>query len=211
MSSAQLSGAIELASLLASRICHDVVGPVGAIANGIEMLESDDSEENRELALQLMGRSARQASASLQLMRMAFGAGSSAGSVIDLNDAARLLREYFDFERADLELELPSAVAPRPVVRVLLNLVIFAVRAIPRGGVIRVRADLDGEAMAIAIEAEGPKARVPDVTPLVTGGDGDPTLDPHSIQPHLTGLLLQAAGMTAATDLDGERFTITAR
>lgn len=203
-------GSLDLASLLASRICHDVVGPVGAITNGLELLESDDSPETRELAMQLVEKSARQASAALQLMRLAYGAGGSAGSMIDLADASKLLTHHFEHERADLEIKLPVAVAPRSEVKVLLNLALFAVRAIPRGGVVRVVAEMDGERMKIRVEAEGINARIPDTTPLVTGEAHETPLDPHSIQPYLTRLLLQAAEMQATAELDGERFTLTA-
>lgn len=188
-----------------------MVGPVGAITNGLELLESDDSPETHELAMALVAKSAAQASATLQLMRLAYGAGASAGTMIDLADAARLLTAYFEHERADLELDLPVSVAPRSAVRALLNLVIFAVRAIPRGGMVRARATIDGERMEINVEAEGVNARVPDTTPLITGEPCEEALDPHSVQPCLTGLLLSAAGMSAVAALDGERFTIVAR
>ncbi|MEW5424309.1 histidine phosphotransferase family protein [Amorphus sp. 3PC139-8] len=210
MSNDEILGSVDLASLLASRICHDVVGPVGAITNGLELLESDDSEETRELAMQLVEKSARQASAALQLMRLAYGAGGSAGSMIDLADATKLLTHHFEHERADLEIELPIAVAPRSAVKVLLNLALFAVRAIPRGGLIRVAAEMDGERMKIRVDAEGINARIPDTTGLLTGETDEGPIDPHSIQPYLTRLLLREADMKATAALDGERFTLTA-
>ena len=211
MSSEELLGSLELASLLSSRICHDVVGPVGAVINGLELLESDDSPETRDLAMQLVEKSARQASASLQFMRLAFGAGGSAGSMIDLADAGRMLEAQFEHERADLALSLPVAIAPRSAVKVLLNLAIFAVRAIPRGGTVTVTVEMDGEKAAFAIVAEGVRARVPDTTPFVVGEPSDVPLDPHSVQPYLTGLLARAAGLTVTAGLDEDRFSLDAR
>src|SRR5215213_5128653 len=79
--------ALDLAALLCSRVCHDIISPVGAIINGLEVLEEDNSEEMRVFANELIQRSARQASAKLQFARLAFGAAGSAGAEIDLADA----------------------------------------------------------------------------------------------------------------------------
>tara|TARA_R110002020_G_scaffold36937_2_gene111443 strand:+ start:2074 stop:2709 length:636 start_codon:yes stop_codon:yes gene_type:complete len=211
VSSEDLLSPTELASLLASRICHDVVSPVGAVINGLELLESDDSPETRELYMQLVAQSARQASASLQFMRLAFGAGASAGSMIDLADAGRMLEAQFEHERADLALTLPVAIVPRASVKVLLNLAIFAIRAIPRGGTVTVTVELEGETPTFSIVAEGVKARVPDTLGYVLGEPSDVPLDPHSVQPYLTGLLAREVGLTVTAGLDGDCFTLDAR
>lgn len=212
--SEELLGSLELASLLSSRICHDVVGPVGAIINGLELIESDDTPETRDLALQLIEKSATQASAALQFMRLAFGAGGSAGSMIDLADARTMLEAQFENERAELALSLPVAVAPRAQVKVLLNLAVFAVRAIPRGGTVSATVEmLDHDRIAVSVVAEGAKIRLPDTTPLVVGEACDVPLDPHTVQPYLTGLLVRAAGMQLTARLEEEdgRFVLDAR
>jgi histidine phosphotransferase ChpT len=82
-------GALDLAALLCSRVCHDLISPVGAIVNGIEVLEEDKDEETRTFALDLIKKSARNASARLQFCRLAFGAAGSAGSQIDTGDAEK--------------------------------------------------------------------------------------------------------------------------
>ena len=79
--------ALDLAALIASRVCHDIISPVGAINNGLEVLAEDNNEEMREFAMDLIRKSARQASAKLQFARLAFGAAGSAGASIDLGDA----------------------------------------------------------------------------------------------------------------------------
>ena len=81
--------ALDLAALLASRVCHDIISPVGAITNGLEVLEEETGEEMRSFAMDLIKKSARQASAKLQFARLAFGAAGSAGAEIDLGDADR--------------------------------------------------------------------------------------------------------------------------
>src|SRR4051794_41810820 len=79
--------ALDLAALLCSRVCHDLISPVGAIVNGLEVLEDDNDESTKTFALDLIKKSARQASARLQFCRLAFGAAGSAGGPIDLRGA----------------------------------------------------------------------------------------------------------------------------
>ena len=85
-------GALDLAALLCSRVCHDLISPVGAIVNGLEVLEEDKDEETKTFALDLIKKSAHQASAKLQFCRLAFGAAGSAGAQIDLGDAEKAAR-----------------------------------------------------------------------------------------------------------------------
>ena len=84
--------ALELAALLCSRVCHDLISPVGAIVNGLEVLDDNPKPEDREFALELIRKSAKTASARLQFCRLAFGAAGSAGAQIDLGDAQAMAR-----------------------------------------------------------------------------------------------------------------------
>src|ERR1700743_1471075 len=85
-------GALDLAALLCSRVCHDLISPVGAIVNGLEVLEENKDEETKTFALDLIKKSAGQASAKLQFCRLAFGAAGSAGAQIELGDAEKAAR-----------------------------------------------------------------------------------------------------------------------
>ena len=85
-------GALDLAALLCSRVCHDLISPVGAIINGLEVMEEDRDEETKTFALDLIKRSAAQASAKLQFCRFAFGAAGSAGAQIELGDADQFVQ-----------------------------------------------------------------------------------------------------------------------
>ena len=87
MAEAMELGALDLAALLCSRVCHDIISPVGAIINGLEVLDEDNGEDMRDFAFNLIRKSAAQASAKLQFARLAFGAAGSAGAEIDLADA----------------------------------------------------------------------------------------------------------------------------
>src|SRR3954466_1345278 len=93
---------LELAALLCSRVCHDVISPVGAIVNGLEVLEDENDPAMRDFALDLIRTSARQASARLQCARLAFGAAGSAGASIDLGDAEQVAHGLFQDDKITL-------------------------------------------------------------------------------------------------------------
>jgi histidine phosphotransferase ChpT len=118
---------LDLAALLCSRVCHDVISPVGAIVNALEVLEEDDPSM-RDFALDLIKKSARSASARLQFARLAFGAAGSAGAMIDLGDAGNVANGFLNDEKLSLDWEAPRALLPKNQVKLLLNLLVLAAR-----------------------------------------------------------------------------------
>ena len=102
---------LDLAALLCSRVCHDLVSPVGAIANGLEMMDEEDDQELHRLALELVRRSARQASAKLQFCRLAFGAAGGAGSLLDVGEAGDIARLFVAEEKVKLDWLAPRGAA----------------------------------------------------------------------------------------------------
>src|ERR1700733_12413257 len=123
---------LDLTALIASRICHDVISPVGAINNGLEVLEDEQDEDMRKIAMELVKKSARQASAKLQFCRLAFGAAGSAGAEIDTGDAESVARGFIEGEKVTLIWNLPRQLLPKNRVKLLLNLTMIAANAIPR-------------------------------------------------------------------------------
>jgi len=192
-------GDLDLAALISSRICHDVISPVGAIANGLEMLGEEQDEAMREQTMDLIRKSARQASAKLQFARLAFGAAGSAGAEIDLRDAERVARDFVQGKHS-LSWHGPAVTLPKNKVKLLLNLVALGVVALPRGGTVDVSITGEGPAVAFMVLARGEPARLPDhVAALLAGGNGV-ALDAHSIQPYYAGRVAAAAGMTVIVD-----------
>src|SRR5499433_465326 len=126
--------ALDLAALLCSRVCHDLISPVGAVVNGLEVLEEGKDEETRTFALDLIKKSAGQASARLQFCRLAFGAAGSAGAAIDLGDAQGVARGFLEDDKTKLEWNLTRVLLPKNRVKLLLNLLLLAGQTIPRGG-----------------------------------------------------------------------------
>jgi histidine phosphotransferase ChpT len=202
---------LDLAALLCSRVCHDVISPVGAIVNGLEVLDQDDDASMKEFALDLIRKSARQASARLQFARIAFGAAGSAGASIDLGDAGAVATGFLNDDKLTLKWNAPRALLPKNQVKLLLNLLMVATGAIPRGGVISADVTVDGEQGRFIITAGGPNARIPAHAPdLIAGRSETGTIDAHVVQPYYTGAIARAAGMRVDISIAGETVTILA-
>jgi len=196
-------GALDLASLLCSRVCHDAVGPVGAIVNGLELLDEDDSKDTMEMALDLIRKSARQASARLQFARIAFGAAGSAGSAVDLGYAQQLTEQFMQDEKVSLSWNTPRLYVEKNRVKLLMNLVVIALASIPIGGTIEVKMDGDAENPVFTLEARGPKPRLaPHLIDLLAGKSETGTVDAHGFQVFYTGEIARASGMDLSVTLD---------
>ena len=204
--------ALDLAALLCSRVCHDLISPVGAIVNGLEVLEEEKDEATKEFALDLIKKSARTASAKLQFCRIAFGAAGSAGAQIDLGDAETIARGFLEDDKTKLAWNLPRALSPKNRVKLLLNMLVIAGQAIPRGGRISVDPVGSGENMGFKVTAAGTNAKIPPAVPaLLTGEGSGEGLDAHRIQPFYAGLLARASGVKATIAMDGEAVVLTAQ
>jgi histidine phosphotransferase ChpT len=204
--------ALDLAALLCSRVCHDLISPVGAIVNGLEVLEEEKDEATKTFALDLIKRSATTASAKLQFCRIAFGAAGSAGAQIDLGDAEKIARGFFEDDKTKLAWNLPRALLAKNRVKLLLNMLLIAGQTIPRGGIINVDPLGEGEAMGFKVTADGVNAKIPPgVPPLLTGEGGVEMLDAHRIQPFYTGLLAKACGATVAFAMEGTAAVVAAQ
>ena len=203
---------LDLAALLCSRVCHDLISPAGAIVNGLEVLDESKDDETKSFAMDLIRKSARQASARLQFCRLAFGAAGSAGAQIDTGDAEAVARGFIEDDKTKLTWTLPRALLPKNRVKLLLNMLVIGTQAIPRGGVLAVEPVGAGEAMGFRIAATGMNARVPPAVPGLLAGDanGHP-IDAHGIQPYYAGLLAKDCGLTATVAAEGEAIVVSAR
>jgi histidine phosphotransferase ChpT len=204
-------GDLELAALVSSRICHDVINPVSAISNGLEMLGEEQDADMREAAMDLIRKSAAQASAKLQFARLAFGAAGSAGAEIDLRDAEKVGREFAaGTGKHEVVWDGPALTLPKNQVKLLLNLLGLGVAALPRGGTVSVAISGDASNIAFAVTAKGTKARLTDeVKALLTGGNGV-DVDAHSIQPYYAGRVAKAAGLSVTAEAGDEEVSFKA-
>lgn len=203
---------MDLAALLCSRVCHDVISPVGAIVNGLEVLEDDDDPSMREVAIELIKKSAYSASARLQFCRLAFGAAGSVGASIDTGDAEAVARGLLATEKTSLAWNAPRQFLAKNKVKLLLNLCLIAGATIPRGGVLTV--DLSGaeDSVAIQVASKGSNARLANgVTELLACEPEGGRVDAHSIQPYYAGLVARECGMEIEVEARPEGIVFSAR
>ena len=203
--------ALDLAALLCSRVCHDLISPVGAIVNGLEVLAEEKDEETKAFALDLIKKSAGTASAKLQFCRIAFGAAGSAGAQIDTGDAEKISRGFLEDDKTKLTWNLPRAFLPKNRVKLLLNMLLIAAQSIPRGGALTIDAIGEGETMGFKVGAAGTNAKIPPTASLLSAEAGEQSLDAHRIQPFYAGLLAKACGLTAGIAMEGEAVVVAAR
>lgn len=202
---------LDLAALLCSRVCHDLISPVGAIVNGLEVLEEEKDEETKNFALDLIRRSARNASARLQFCRLAFGAAGSVGVQIDVGDAENLARGFLEDDKTKITWNLPRILLAKNRVKLLLNMLIIAGQAIPRGGMLTVDPLGEGESLSFRITATGQNGRVPPHAAAFLAGTPEGAVDAHAIQPFYTGMLARACGLVAEVAAENDAIMVTAR
>lgn len=204
--------ALDLAALLCSRVCHDAVGPVGAIVNGLELLDEDDSAETQALSLDLIRKSSRQASARLQFARIAFGAAGSAGSAVDLGYAQQLTSQFMQDEKVSLNWNTPRLFVEKNRVKLLMNLVVIALASIPIGGNIDVTMEGDAENPEFHVIAKGPKPRLSQhILDLLAGKSETGTVDAHGFQVFYTGEIARTCDMVISVTVDETMVAIVAR
>jgi histidine phosphotransferase ChpT len=201
-------GAADLAALLCSRVCHDVISPVGAINNGLELLDEGGSDAD---ALDLIRTSALNASVRLKLARLAFGASGSVGASIDTGEAEKAAREFAAAEKkTEIEWNGPRAIIPKNQVKLLLNLFLVAYSSIPRGGNIVVTLENPEFDPKFTITAKGRMMRLPPKFMEINSGQVEEAIDAHAVQPYYTVMLADEAGMTLAAAQNPEEMIFTA-
>lgn len=202
---------LELAALISSKICHDVINPVGAIYNGLEILNEEEDAEAKSYALDVIRNVTEQASARLQFARFAFGAAGSAGSVIDLSTAEQISRGFVGKAKHRLVWSGPAGHLAKDRAKLLLNLVAAALTALPRGGEIQVEIIGPLDNCRFSVRCRGTGARPPHhLVEFLTGQPTGP-LDTQTIQPYYTARLAANAGMKLEVLKDGVDIVLSAR
>jgi histidine phosphotransferase ChpT len=176
---------IEFAALLVSRVCHDLVGPLGAVVNGMEVLEDERDPTMRADAIKLVTMSAEQALARIQFMRIAFGAAGSAGAELDLGEIGRLTSGLLQGGKVQLAWNAQRLYWPKDWAKLLMNATLLAADCLPRGGVVTVETGSDALAPSFLIRAQGTSARVTGEVAQALKGEAV-NVDARHVQPFLT-------------------------
>ncbi|MEN9683613.1 MAG: hypothetical protein RLZZ427_1364 [Pseudomonadota bacterium] len=154
---------LDLASLLCSRLCHDLLSPVGALANGLELLADEQNPEMRQHCFELLEQSARISADKLRFFRLAFGAAGGFGEQIPVEEARELVEALAaNNGRIAISWSLGAGVLPKAAIKVLLNLALIAIEALVRGGTLEIgveqrNSDIGGPVSEIAVRATGAK------------------------------------------------------
>ncbi|KLE32421.1 histidine phosphotransferase family protein [Aurantiacibacter luteus] len=153
-----MNSSIDLAALLCSRLCHDMLSPVGALNNGLELLADERDPEMRQRCLDLLEQSARTSASKLKFFRLAYGAAGGFGEMVPAEEPREVLQSLTaNDERVTLEWAVGEQSLVKPAVKVLLNLASIGLDALVRGGTLAVGAERSGGTTEIAIRAAGPR------------------------------------------------------
>lgn len=184
----------RLTALVASRICHDMVEPMSAIIQGLEMIKGADGKTDPD-ALSLLDHGVGKAWAKLEFFRFAL-AGAVAEGDSELEEGRAVAFKLYGVLKAELIWNAPPVAMPRPAVRVVVNLLLIANECLPRGGTVEVTAEKWGEGGEVRIIATGPRAKLREATAIALKGEApDDGLSGHTIHPALTGLLARQGGV----------------
>ncbi len=207
--------ATDLAAMLCSRVCHDLINPVGAIGNGLEVLSDPSQAAMAEGAQELIANSAKHARAKLEFARLAYGASSTAGTYFDTRECERVARILFEIEKADLDWQVPLILLPKHKAKLFMNMLLIASMAVPRGGLVKAEVvGPAGEETFRFTSTSDPEKRQKTLMPSgaegLLSGRPEEGVDARGIQPFYTGILARMTEMELKIGIENDVFTFTA-
>jgi histidine phosphotransferase ChpT len=196
----------DFASLLCSRLCHDLLSPVGALNNGLELLADEQDPEMRQRCLELLNESARASANKLKFFRLAFGAAGGFGETVDTREAQAAIEGLFgDNHRVRIGWMVEEPVMAKQAIKVLLNLALIAGDALIRGGQLDIGAEVIEGQVEIVVRADGPRIVLDPELRNALVGQGDASITPRAAAAHLVhALVAQGGGELQVSDPDAE-------
>jgi histidine phosphotransferase ChpT len=188
--------ALALSALISSRLCHDLINPVGALSSGLQVLDDPSMEGTmREAAMDLIRAGAQKAIALLSYARLAYGAAGGFGAQISLEDAQKALAALFEITKADLDWRIGTGLAAKENVKVLMVLAYAAADCVPRGGVVSITGSIDD----FTVTATGKKVLLNDDLVRALGGDAGGLTPKHTPALIASQLVASAGGKVTAS------------
>jgi histidine phosphotransferase ChpT len=179
-------------------LCHDLIGPIGAVSNGVEILYEENDPAVRDQALDLMAMSAGEAARRTEYYRVAFGAAAGRGADVEVNDLRRIAGALFERGRVSLEWPEPSNAVQRLGIeggKLALNLILLAASALPRGGTVLVELQESEDSLDIVVSATGQRAGLDeDVLAALRPHAEGTTIERQTAQPYLAARLVERLG-----------------
>ncbi len=208
--------ATDLAAMLCSRVCHDLINPVGAIGNGLEVLADPTQAAMAADAQDLIAKSAKQARAKLEFARLAYGASSTAGTDFDTRECERVAKIYFEIEKAELDWQIVPMLMPKHKAKLLMNMLLIAATAVPRGGVVKVAVEgpAGNESLILSATSDPEKKQktlMPSGAEGLLSGAPEGGVDARGIQPFYTGVLARLVDLDLKIGIEDGVFHFTAK
>lgn len=202
--------AVDFASLLCSRLCHDLLSPVGALNNGLELLADEHDPEMRARCLELLNESARTSANKLKFFRLAFGAAGGFGEEVDTREAKAALDGLFGSDgRIELGWMVPDVSLSKTAIKVLLNLSLIAGDALVRGGRLDIGAERGENGTEIVVRAEGPRLVLDgELRKALLGDVADDALTPRAAAAWLAHKIVVEAGGSIQISEPDEAFLL---
>ncbi len=191
-----MTSSLDLAALLCSRLCHDMLSPVGALNNGLELLADEKDPEMRQRCIDLLEQSAKTSANKLKFFRLAFGAAGGFGEMVSSEEAQQLLGALVDAdERLQLEWAVTEAKLSKSAMKVMLNLAAIGLDTLVRGGTLAVGAETHDGMTEIAIRAAGPRVAFDDtIGQALEGALDESALSGRTAPAHMIRLLVKEMG-----------------
>lgn len=188
----------DFASLLCSRLCHDLLSPVGALNNGLELLADEHDPEMRARCLELLSESAKASANKLKFFRLAFGAAGGFGETVDTREAHAAIEGLFgDNHRIRIGWMVDDPVLPKQAIKVLMNLALLAGDALIRGGQLDIGAETANGQIEIVVRGDGPRIVLdPELRSALAGGRDELPITPRAAAAYLVHALVTQGGGT---------------
>lgn len=187
---------LKLAELLCTRLCHDLTGPIGAIANGAEFLSEEESGKMQAQAIDLISSSAAQAVSRLQFYRKAYGRINEDGEA-NIEALKKLASDFFAGSKVTLDwpdyhTDASGVSISYKMGRLLINLIIIAAASLLRGGTLSVRLSANQKTKSVHVNVKGPSLKWDkEMEDALSHTLPPEALNPKLIQAHMTYLLAE--------------------
>ncbi|NVJ96577.1 MAG: histidine phosphotransferase [Alphaproteobacteria bacterium] len=203
---------IDFAALLCSRLCHDLVSPVGAINNGLEILQDEKDASMRDAVLDLIDKSTRQTSNKLLFFRLAFGAAGGFSSQLDLRECEKALRAFLEGTKVQLDWKVPQGSGSKNFIKVLLNLGLVVSETMIRGGTLKMEMTADSEKSRLLVSGEGQRIILqPVVRSAIEGKLSEAEVDPRAAPAYLAQVIARDSGGSLVLEvMEESRISIVA-
>jgi histidine phosphotransferase ChpT len=187
---------VDFASLLCSRLCHDLLSPVGALNNGLELLADETDPAMRERCMELLADSARVSASKLKFFRLAFGAAGGFGEMVATDEARSAIEGLIaENKRIDLHWAVEEATMPKTAIKVLMNLALMASESLVRGGRMEIGGEDNEGHLEIVVKIEGARIVLdPEIRRTLIGGEGVHDVTPRAAAAYMINTLVTEAG-----------------